>query len=180
MTSFDIITVASIIFTVIVIVKILLAMKDGKLTKGEYRGIIKTVAWLAVFFFIAFSLRGYNSYRQLNILEKPLIQPIASGVTAEIPFTSICREHACSWLNEGSLEPSGVFPNLDEVKQICVLDYLCTHDRLPHTSSQIWKCLQTNGYVWSALFEILNQGVFWLLGILILFELVFDTFSLFS
>jgi len=180
MTSFDILTVASIVFVVVVVAKILWSLKDGKLTKEEYRSTIKTVAWIAIIFFIAFTIRGYNAYQQMNILEKPLLQPIANGVVAEIPFVSICREHACSWINEGLLNPSGAFPDLDEIKQLCVLDYYCYRGILPHDSSQIWGCLQDHNYIWSALFGILNQGFFWLLAVLVLFEILFDTFSLFN
>lgn len=179
MSSFDLVNMATIGFGVFIVLKLLFALKDGKISRSEYKGLMKTAGILVVIFLLFFSFRGYNSYQQLNVLEKPFKIQLANGVTANIQFASLSRVGACELINKGTKFSQKIFPDVDAIKQKCVLSYYCDHAELPFSGSQIGSCLKSQNYLLSAVIGLFNSGFMWLFGALVVSEILLDSFSLF-
>lgn len=180
MSSFDIITLASLGFSIIVLAKVLWSFKDGKLTREEFRQTVKLAGWLAVGFFLLFTIRGYNEYTQLNVLEQPLVLPLASGVVAEIPFTTLSRVGACELYWGDHLLSMNAFTNVEEIKQYCAIEHYCKTSHIPYSGAQIRECMTAQNYLLASILGLLQTGFFWLFIILIGLDLLFDTFSVFT
>lgn len=178
-SSFDLVNMVTIGFGIFIVLKLFFALKDGKVSRSEYRGIMKMAGLLVLVFLLFFSFRGYNAYQQLNVLEEPFKIQLANGVTANVQFASLSRVGACELTKKGMKFSQEMFPSVDTLKQRCVLSYYCDNAELPFSGSQIWPCLKEENYLLSAIVGILNSGFVWLFGALILSEILLDSFSLF-
>lgn len=159
MNPFDIFNLLFFAFLVLSGWDIIKGLKDGHFDKFEFRRLVHRALLFFLIYLVVFTMRGYMNYSQLNLLDAPLSYRLAPGADLSVSFSEMDREAACYLYREGIEEGSGWYPSSEKIRQFCSLEYYCNHGSPPTVGSQIWSCMQGNGYLLSFFLGLVSSGI---------------------
>jgi len=167
MNPFDIFNLLFFSFLVVSGWNVIKSLKDGHFDRYEFRALVHRALLFFLAYLIIFTMRGYMNYSQLNLLDTPLSYRLAPGSELLVSFSEMNRESACYLYKDGIEEGSGWYPSSEKIRQFCSLKYYCRYGSPPTTGSQVWSCMQNNGYLVSFFLGLFSSSISLVVAVLV-------------
>ena len=160
------------------IYKLFMMLRDGHISRDEYRNFVRTMAFIVLLYSIFFGIKEYLNYSGENILQTRLKYEITKGIEVYVPFSNLNRQSACKLYRNGIPLQMSSFSKPIEIRQFCALKYYCETGEMISYGSQLSTCLKEQSYVMSVFFSLFRTSSVILLIGLIIAEIFLDGFSL--
>lgn len=180
MMTFDIFNLLLIGYVVFGAGKLIISAIDGKFTRDEFISIIRGGAVLFVIYLTLFSMKEYTAYSSINLMETLVSHEIAPNIHIDYSISGITRKEACLLKQEGLFIQDSLVKTPNELRQKCMLEYVCNTGSFPSSSANIDGCLNEAGYFKSLIVSLFRTEIFWIFSLIFVLEIFFDVFGLFS
>jgi hypothetical protein len=177
MMAFDFFNFLMFAYVVYVIGKITMSLIDGKFTRDEFVSLLRGGALLFIVYLVAFSMKEYTAYSSINLMETRIIHQIAPNIEVDYSISGITRKEACLLEKENLYLSNTLVKSPEELRQQCMLNYVCDTGVFPSSGSNIDACLNENGYFKSLVLSLFRKEIFWVFAVILVLELVFDVFG---